>query len=78
MDHLPNIAEAMLARAIGTCGRPDFEPALWEFLRRAVTADNMIVIAYRAGGAPVALWRHAAEPFHHNQQSEDGSPLSRG
>jgi DNA-binding CsgD family transcriptional regulator len=62
LDHLPNIAEAMLARAIGTCGRPDFEPALWEFLRRAVTADNMIVIAYRAGGAPVALWRHAAEP----------------
>jgi DNA-binding CsgD family transcriptional regulator len=59
---LPNCAEAALAEAVRRCGAPGFEAALWAFLQRATKADNLVVLAFRSAGPPLALWRHAAEP----------------
>lgn len=59
MMPLPNAAEAALAEAIRLCGSPGFEGALFAFLRRATGADNMVVLAFRARGAPLPLYQMA-------------------
>lgn len=59
---LPNAAEAALAEAIRSCGGPGFEGALFSFLRRATSADNLVVLAFRGRGAPLVLYRVADDP----------------
>jgi DNA-binding CsgD family transcriptional regulator len=62
MTPLPNAAESALADAIRLCGAPGFEGALFSFLRRATGADNLVVLAFRARGAPLPLYRVADDP----------------
>lgn len=57
MTPLPNAAETALAEAIRLCGAPGFETALCGFLRRATGADNLVVLAYRRAGPPLALYQ---------------------
>lgn len=62
MQALPNAAEPALAQAIRACGGDGFETALFDFLRRATDADNLVVLAFRRGGAPLALFHAASDP----------------
>jgi DNA-binding CsgD family transcriptional regulator len=62
MQPLPNAAEAQLAEVVRRLGRPGFEGALWDFFRRAVAADDLLILAYRDSAPPEILYRQAAEP----------------
>lgn len=60
MTPLPAASETALAEAIRRCGGEGFEPALAEFLRRATGADNLVILAFRKGGPPLALYQLAS------------------
>lgn len=62
MQPLAKASETALAEAIRRCGGPGFETALFDFLRRATEADNMVVLAFREGGPPLSLFHAAADP----------------
>ena len=52
--------EEGLADSLRHVGRPGFAPALWEALRRATAADNLVILAFRDAGPPLELFRLAA------------------
>lgn len=62
MDALPNAAEAALADAIRTAGGAGFEAAVSSFLRRSITCNNVVVIAFRRAAAPEVLYEQADDP----------------
>ena len=62
MKALPNLAETHLAEAIRLRGLPGFEQALATFLRAVCAPDNLIVLAYRSAGPPLALYHQADHP----------------
>lgn len=61
MTPLPDAAEGALADAIRQCGGEAFGPALFDLLQRATGADNLAVLAFRAGGPPLLLFHTATE-----------------
>jgi hypothetical protein len=62
MQPLPNDAEVLLSEVITRIGRDGFEVALWEFLRRLVRPDSLVILAYRDAGPPVVLFRWFEDP----------------
>jgi DNA-binding CsgD family transcriptional regulator len=62
LDALPNLAETRLAEAIARIGQAGFETALWELLAALVRPDNLVILAYRDNGPPLALYRRTLEP----------------
>ena len=62
MQALPNAAEEALADCVRAIGQKGFESALHRWLRRCVPFDNLIVLAYRDGAAPIIFFRHADAP----------------
>lgn len=62
MQPQPNAAEGKLAEVIRRQGRPGFESALHDWLRRCLGPDNLIVLAYRDAGPPQVLYRHSDSP----------------
>ena len=62
MQPMPNLAESRLAEVIARIGRDRFEPALWELFLALVRPDNLIVLAYRDSGPPIALYQRATTP----------------
>jgi DNA-binding CsgD family transcriptional regulator len=62
VDAQPNAAEPRLAAAIRLLGRPGFEAALHDWLRRCLAPDNMVVLAFRDAGPPQALYARADGP----------------
>jgi DNA-binding CsgD family transcriptional regulator len=62
LKSLPNLAEARLAEPITRIGGTRFEEALWDLLLAAVRPDNLVVLAYRDAGPPVALYRRSLLP----------------
>lgn len=62
MDALPNAAEASLADCIRAVGQKGFESALHRWLYRCLPFDNLIILAYRDGGAPIVFYRHCDSP----------------
>lgn len=62
MIPLPNLSEVQLAEAIRRIGQPGFEASLWQLLRTATGADNLVVLAYRDAGPPQSLYRQADSP----------------
>jgi DNA-binding CsgD family transcriptional regulator len=58
----PNAAEGMLAEVIRRVGKPGFESALHDWLRRCLAPDNLVVLAYRDAGPPLVLYRHTDAP----------------
>ncbi|MFN3970223.1 MAG: LuxR C-terminal-related transcriptional regulator [Gemmobacter sp.] len=62
MTPLPNLAEVRLAEAIRLIGQPGFEAALLAFLQAVAAPDNLIVLAYRSAGPPLALYRQTDHP----------------
>lgn len=62
MKPLPNAAERQLGEVVRRLGKPGFEGALWDFLRRCVAPDNLLVIAYRDSAVPQILYRAADQP----------------
>jgi DNA-binding CsgD family transcriptional regulator len=61
MKALPNDTESALAVAIRLCGGEGFETALFDFLGRATGADNLVILAFRKGHAPLSLYHRAAD-----------------
>lgn len=62
MRALPNAAERQLGEVLRRLGKGGFESALWEFLHRCVTPDNLLILAYRGSASPEILFRHSAIP----------------
>lgn len=62
MDPLPNTAEASLGDCIRAVGQKGFESILHRWLHRCVPFDNLIILAYRDGGAPIVFYRHCDSP----------------
>jgi DNA-binding CsgD family transcriptional regulator len=62
MRPLPNAAETQLAEVIRRSGGAGFEGALHDWLRRCLSPDNLIVLAYRDAGPPQVLYRHSDSP----------------
>lgn len=62
MRALPNLAERHLAEAIRRAGHPGGDLALWEFLRRSVSPDDLLVLALRGTARPEVLFTAAADP----------------
>ena len=58
----PNAAEGQLAEVIRRQGKPGFESAVLDWLRRCLAPDNLIVLAYRDAGPPQVLYRHSDSP----------------
>lgn len=58
---LPTTVEEGIAEAIRLCGGAGFEAALFRTLQAATGADNLIVLAFRSGLPPLALFRAAAD-----------------
>lgn len=65
MRPLPNAAERQLGEVVRQLGRADFESTLWEFLRRCMAPDNLLILALRDSTPPEVLYRQAdhAAPF---------------
>lgn len=62
MKPLPNAAEQALGEVVRRLGRAGFEEALWEFLRRCVDPDDLLILAYRDAGLPEVLYRRSDDP----------------
>lgn len=62
MKPLPNLAETQLAEAIRLIGQPGFEKAVWGLVRAVAAPDNLIILAYRNAGPPLALYRLTDHP----------------
>jgi DNA-binding CsgD family transcriptional regulator len=62
MKPLPNAAERALGEVIRRLGRPGFETALWDFLRRALAPDNLLILALRDAAPPEVLFARADHP----------------
>jgi DNA-binding CsgD family transcriptional regulator len=62
MDALPNAAEIALADAIRRAGGTGFEATLTGFLRRVISCNNVVIIAYRRAAAPEVLYEQADDP----------------
>jgi DNA-binding CsgD family transcriptional regulator len=62
MKPLPNAAERQLGEVVRRLGRPGFEGALWEFLRRCVAPDDLLILAYRDSALPTILYRQSDHP----------------
>lgn len=62
MKALPNMAERQLAEVVRRLGKAGFESALWEFFRRSLPPDNIIVLAYRGSASPEILYRQSNHP----------------
>lgn len=54
--------EVLLAAAIASLGRPEFDEAAWCLFHRLVRPDNMLVLVYRDGGPAVELFRRDGDP----------------
>ena len=39
-----------------------FESVLWEFLRRCVAPDDLLILAYRGSAPPAILYRQSDHP----------------
>lgn len=63
MKSIGNEAEIALAQAIRLCGQPGFEASLFDLLVRATSADNLVVLAFPKGGAPLVLYQVAPAPM---------------
>ena len=62
MTALPNAVEPALASAIRLCGGAGFETALFDLLRQATGADNLVVLAFPKGGPPRDLFHASRDP----------------
>jgi DNA-binding CsgD family transcriptional regulator len=62
MHALPNTAEQALADVIRCLRKKGFEAALYTLFRRAMVIDNLVVMAYRATGAPLDLFHQSEHP----------------
>jgi DNA-binding CsgD family transcriptional regulator len=62
MTPFPNLSEIQLGDAIRRIGQPGFEAALWQLLRTATGADNLVALAYRDAGPPISLYRQTDSP----------------
>lgn len=62
MRALPNLAEARLAETIRHLGGQGFESALYDWLRRCLAPDNIIVLAYRDALPPQVLFTQSDQP----------------
>lgn len=62
MKALPNGAERQLGEVVRRLGRPGFESALWDFIRRCVAPDNLLILAYRNSAPPEILYRQSDIP----------------
>jgi len=62
MKSFGNEAETALANAIRLCGQPGFEASLFDLLVRATAADNLVILAFPKGGAPLVLYQVAPAP----------------
>lgn len=62
MRALPNLAEAQLADTIRAIGQTGFEQSLSSFFRAVCAPDNLIILAYRSAGPPLALYRQKDHP----------------
>jgi DNA-binding CsgD family transcriptional regulator len=62
MKALPNAAERQLGEVVRRLGRPGFEGALWEFLRRCMAPDDLLILAYRGSALPTILYRQSDHP----------------
>lgn len=51
-----------MAEVIRRSGTTGFETALHDWLRRCLSPDNLIVLAYRDAGPPQVLYRHSDSP----------------
>ena len=51
-----------LAHAIKTLGGADFSEVLSHFVRKLITFDNLIILAYCGEQNPVALYREYTDP----------------
>lgn len=63
MRSLPNAAETELGRVIRRLGAKGFEAALHGWLARCIPIDNIVMLAFRAAGPPLALYRQAGSPL---------------
>ena len=62
MKPLPNAAERQLGEVVRRLGRAGFESVLWEFLRRCVAPDDLLILAYRGSAPPAILYRQSDHP----------------
>ena len=62
MRLLPNAAERQLGEVVRRLGRPGFEGALWDFLRRCVAPDDLLILAYRDLALPMLLYQQSDHP----------------
>jgi DNA-binding CsgD family transcriptional regulator len=62
MKPLPNTAERQLGEVVRRLGQATFESALWEFLRRCVAPDDLLILAYRDSALPEILYRQSDHP----------------
>lgn len=62
MRPMPNAAEARLAETIRRIGGQGFESALYDWLRRCIAPDNIVILAYRDAAAPQVLFTQTGQP----------------
>lgn len=58
----PSLIDRCLAAAIRATGTPAFPAALFDYLVAATGADNLVIVAFPRGGAPLVLFHKAADP----------------
>jgi DNA-binding CsgD family transcriptional regulator len=58
----PNPIERSLAAAILAVGTPNFAAALFDYLVAATEADNLVILAFPKGSAPLVLFHKASDP----------------
>ena len=62
MKQFPNLAESQLANAIRLIGQDGFEQALLSFFRAVCAPDNILILAFRSAGPPLALYYQTDHP----------------
>lgn len=62
MRPMPNAAEARLAEIIRRIGGQGFESALYDWLRRCIAPDNIVILAYRDAAPPQVLFTQTEQP----------------
>jgi len=58
----PNAAEGRLAETIRRMGGQGFEGTLYEWLRRCLAPDNIVILAYRDAAPPQVLFTQTGQP----------------
>lgn len=62
MRSLPNMAEVRLADTLRLIGNAGFESALYDWLRRCLAPDNIVILAYRDALPPQVLFTQSDQP----------------